>query len=220
MKSISVCWSSDVQNEEAVQALAAIVGVITSLYHTRWPWGLIAPAVGVRPYGNWVIPALTEGEPYSSFEWYLDNSYSTAWQALNAERFLDLVVEEPWQQGSHHYDFSLVHLPLRREESPEHLPLASRPGIATVISADWVRFYESIEMQHLALRRLAFYGLGLAVGLEPHPMDASACAMRQFAGHADLLSKALDEHKHNVVYCDDHLQELLGIVLSGRGPLN
>lgn len=220
MKSISVSWSSEVQDDEAVQSLAAIVGVITSLYYTRWPWGLISPIIGLRPFGNWVIPSLEEGSDYSSFEWYLDQSLDSESGWLDADRFLELVENEPWQQGAHHYDFSVVHGPLRQRGVPEPVPLAYRPGVATVVSTDWVRGFDSPEGQRLALRRLSMFGIGRAMGLAPHDNDFPVCAMRSFHGRADLLSKALEEHSRSVVYCEDHLAELLSIFLSGRSPLN
>ncbi|MGQ9555577.1 MAG: hypothetical protein ACUVWR_15865 [Anaerolineae bacterium] len=221
MKSISVSWASGVEDEEAVQCLTAIVDVITYLYHRHWPMGLIVPIVGLRPFGSWVIPALPEGSPYSSFDWYVESAYNEDWQAMDAERFLSLVEAEPWQQESHHYDFSVVHLPLRLGNSPNHLGLASRPNIASVVSADWARFYDSIEMQRLALRRLAFQGIGLAFGLEPHnTREAPICALRLVVGHNEFLAKALEEHKAGIVYCDEHLRALLGKLLSGREPLN
>jgi len=220
LKSISVCWSSQVQDEEAVQCLAAVVGIVTYLYHTRWPWGIISPIVDVRPFGNWVIPAMEQGSPYSSFEWYVDTAYREDWQAMDAEHFLRLVEEEPWQQGSHHFDFSIAHLPLRRESSSSHLPLAVLPGIAGVVSVDWVRFYGNVEAQRLALRRVALYAMGRTFGLEPHSGDEPLCAMRSFVGHSDLMTKAVEEHKAQAIYCDDCVGRLLGILLSGRGPLN
>lgn len=220
MKSISVSWSSNVKEEEAVQGLAAIAGVITALYHTRWPLGLISPIVSLHPFGNWVIPALEVGSPYSSFDWYVNNAFEEDWEAIDEDRFLNLVEDEPWQQHDHHYDFSMVHLPLRSDSSPEPLALASRPGVATVISLDWVRWYRSLEMQRLAIRRLSCFGIGRAFDLEPHTDDESLCAMRSFAGHDDLLSKAVEEHREGVIYCDDHFRHLLGILLSGRQSLS
>jgi hypothetical protein len=220
LKSISVSWSSEVQDDEAVQSLAAIVGVITSLYYSRWPWGLISPIIGLRPFGNWVIPALEEGSDYSSFDWYVETATDPASDGVDAERFLELVEQEPWQQDSRHYDFSVVSGPLRLEGMPEAVPLACRPGIATVISTDWVREYDSPEAQRLALRRLSMFGIGRAMGLEPHTGDSPVCAMRSFHGRTDLLAKALEEHSHSVVYCDEHLSALLSTLLSGRAPLN
>ncbi|NPV06394.1 MAG: hypothetical protein HPY83_00350 [Anaerolineae bacterium] len=220
MKSISVSWSSEVQDDEAVQSLAAIVGVITSLYYTRWPWGLISPIVGLRPFGNWVIPALQEGSDYSSFDWYVESSLDPSSDAVDADRFLELVEHEPWQRESSHYDFSVVRRPLRRAECSEPVPLACRPGVAAVVSTDWVRGFGSLEGQRLALRRLSMYGIGRAMGLQPHDDDATLCAMRSFHGRADLLSKAMDEHAQSVIYCEDHLSDLLSTLLSGRSPLN
>ncbi len=220
MKSISVSWSSEVQDEEAVQCLASIVGVITSVYYTRWPWGLISPIVGLRPFGNWVIPALPEGSPYSSFDWYVETARDEGQAAIDADRFLELVVNEPWQQESGHYDFSLVHGPLRGSQSPEPLPLAVHPGVAVVISADWVRSLEAVEMRQQVLQRLSFHGIGRAFGLRAHPSDGPLCAMRTFAGSTDLLAKTMEEQAGSTIYCDEHVRELLGTLLAGRNPMN
>ena len=220
MKNISVSWASGVENEEAVHCLAAVVGVITSFYYSRWPWGLIAPIVGLRPFGNWVIPALPEGHPYSSFDWYVDAAFDQSWQALDAERFLDLVVQEPWQHAEHHYDFSLVHVPVRRGDSTDHLAMAARLGTAAVISADWARFYDTVQAQRLTLRRMAYQGIGLAFGLRPHVDQAVPCAMRLARDHGAFLDHTVEEHRAGTVYCDEHQRDLLSILLSGRGPLN
>lgn len=214
-------WSSEVVDDDAVRSLAAIVGVVTSLYYTRWPWGLISPIVGLRPFGNWVIPALTEGSPYSSFDWYVEASMIPGSDAVDADRFLNLVEAEPWQQDAHHYDFSLIRRPLRREGSPESLPVAARPGIAAVISSDWIRGFEGVVSQRRVLRRLSLHGIGLAFGLEPHQQgDGDICAMRGFSSPTDFLRQAELEEKTGSVYCEGHLTQVLSLLLAGRAPLN
>lgn len=207
-------------DDDAVQSLAAIVGVITSLYYTRWPWGLISPIVGLRPYGSWVIPALEEGAPYSSFDWYVETAMMAGSDAVDADRFLNLVEGEPWQQESHHFDFSLIRRPLRREGSAEALPLAARPGVAAVVSSDWVRGFEGPTSQRLVLRRLSLHGIGLAFGLEPHHQGGPVCAMRGFSGPDEFLQQAQEEAAQGAVYCQDHLTQVLSTFLAGRGPLN
>jgi hypothetical protein len=176
--------------------------------------------VGVRPFGSWAIPSLPEGSPYASFDWYLETAFDQEWQALDAERFLELVTQEPWQQESHHFDFSVAHLPIRRRESPDHLAMAARLGTAAVVSADWARFYDSVQMQRLALRRMAFQGMGLAIGLRPHREQGEPCAMRLALDHDEFLTRALEEHRLGAIYCDQHERDLLGILLGGREPLN
>lgn len=220
LKSISVSWSSELVDNDAVQSLAAIVGVITSLYYTRWPWGMIAPIVGLQPFGNWVIPALPEGAPYSSFDWYVETSMSPGSDSVDADRFLNLVEAEPWQQESHHFDFSLVRRPLWRAGSTEDLPVASRPGMAAVISSDWIRGFQGAASQALALRRLSLHGIGLAMGLEPHQDDGIVCAMRSFTGRADFLRQAQEEAGGKTIYCERHLTQVLSTFLAGRAPLN
>jgi len=209
-----------VVDDDAVQSLTAIVGVITSLYYKRWPWGLISPIVGLRPYGNWVVPALEEGSPYSSFDWYVESSMLPGSDAVDPDRFLSLVEAEPWQQESHHFDFSLIRRPLRREGASEDVPVASRPGVAAVITSDWIRGFEGPNRQRLALRRLSLYGIGLAMGLEPHLNDATICAMRAFNGPAHFLRQAKEEQASGTIYCQDHLTQVLSTFLAGRAPLN
>jgi len=210
-----------VVDDDAVQSLAAIVGLITSLYYTRWPWGLISPIVGLRPFGNWVIPALPEGSPYSSFDWYVETSMIPGSDAVDVDRFLNLVEGEPWQQDAHHFDFSLIRRPLRRDGSPEALPLAARPGIAAVISSDWVRGFEGPVSQRLVLKRLSLHGIGLALGLEPHRHDDEAiCAMRPITSPGDFLRHALVDEQSGGIYCEDHLTQVLSTFLAGRAPLN
>lgn len=214
-------WSSEVVDDDAVQSLASIVGVITSLYYTRWPWGLISPIVDLRPFGNWVIPALSEGSPYSSFDWYVETSMMPGTDAVDADRFLNLVEGEPWQQESHHYDFSLIRRPLRREGSLETLPVAARPGVAAVISSDWVRGFEGPVNQRLVLRRLSLHGIGLALGLDPHlEEEAPVCAMRESSGPDHFLHQAKEEEAASTIYCRDHATQVLSTLLAGRAPLN
>jgi hypothetical protein len=212
-------WASGVQDDEAVQCLSAVVGVISSLYYTRWPWGLISPMVGLRTFGSWVIPALPESSPYSSFDWYVAASYDDEKEAIDSDRFLELVVNEPWQQDDHHFDFSVVD---RALVTAAGVPLAcaSRPGIATVVSAEWVRGVGGPQAQRLALRRLAAHGMGLAFGLELHPGHGPVCAMRSFAGRDDLLLLAGEEWDASVIYCDEHYRALLSVLYNGREPLN
>lgn len=215
-----MAWASGVQDDEAVQSLSAIVGIITSLYYSRWPWGLLSPIVGLRPFGSWVIPDLPEGGPYSSFNWYAESAFDEEAGAIDADRFLDLVEHEPWQKESKHYDFSLVHVPLRYAGRADDTGLAWRRGLAAVVSVDWARAFSGVANQQMALRRLAYHGMGLAFGLDPHLGEETVCAMRPFDGRADLLAKAQEERQSGVIYCDCHERALLGILLSGREPLN
>jgi hypothetical protein len=110
--------------------------------------------------------------------------------------------------------------PLRASVGGAPLAMAARPGTAAVLSVDWVREYSGVEAQWLALRRLSYHAIGLAFGLEPHEPQAHPCAMRPFSGHSDLLRSASEEQAAGVVYCDDHHQAMLGVLLSGREPLN
>lgn len=220
MKSISISWASGVQDDEAVQCLSAVVGVISSLYYSRWPWGLISPLVGMRTFGSWVIPALPEGSPYSSFDWYVAASYHEDRKAVDCERFLDLVVNEPWQQENHHFDFSVVDRPLIVPASSETLAVASRKGTAAVVSVEWVRHYAGASSQRLVLRRLASHAMGLAFGLDPHAAGGPLCAMRPFASAERLLALAGEEWDAGSIYCADHQRDLLSVLYSGREPLN
>jgi hypothetical protein len=220
LKGISVTWSSGIQDEEAVQSLAATVGLITSLYHSKWPWGIIEPLVALRPFGSWVIPALPEGSPYASFDWYVESSLDQAQQAVESETFLDAIEAEPWQQEDHHFDLSLIHLPLRASASPDELPFAARPGLAAVISADWLRAYGNVEKERLTLRRLCFHALGSALGLDAHASSSPPCAMRPFRDREQLWTLAEEEHGARTIFCDRHYRDMLSILLSGRGPLS
>ncbi|MHB0875261.1 MAG: hypothetical protein ACYC5O_04345 [Anaerolineae bacterium] len=220
MKSISMSWASGVQDDEAVQCLSAVVGVISSLYYTHWPWGLISPLVGLRTFGSWVIPALPEGSPYSSFDWYVAASYDEEKQAIDGDRFLDLVVNEPWQQEDHHFDFSVVDQTLAASATGEPLPLASRKGTAAVVSVEWVRRSGGPGEQRLALRRLAAQGIGMAFGLEPHQAREPKCAMRAFTTADELVALASEEWDASTIYCDEHYRALLSVLYNGREPLN
>jgi hypothetical protein len=220
LKSISIAWSSGVQDEEAVQSLAAVVGMFTALYHRKWPMGILEPLVSLRPFGNWVIPALPEGHPYSSFEWYVESAAQPGQEALDGEQLLDIIEREPWQQQDHHYDLCLVHLPIWSGAADGEMPFVVRPGVAGVISADWLRAYGEVGQERLALRRLCFHAMGLVMGLAPHFDQRSTCAMRPFSGREELLRLAEEEHESKAVFCDEHYTEMLSLLLNGRGPLN
>lgn len=229
-KFISIMWSEGVSEEEARILLGAVEQVLKWLY-LRQPANLFDPAIRVRAFGTWVIPALVPDKPYWGTQWYVEQSYDEEVRRVIAPVFLELVRREPWQRAEPHFDLALVDedltdfpAPLARLQ-PDHYCLGSSfPGTAAVFSLYRLRLLADERTRQLALARLTRHHLGHVLGipqftrqgqtkrlgLELHCVNP--CVMRHAATVEELARLALEEAEMGWAFCPQCTSELHSVV--------
>jgi hypothetical protein len=177
MRPISIMWTTDVHDLEAHIAVVTVHEVLSTIYGPAYNKELNLFTPQVRPFGPWVIPALPEGTPYRSTEWYVERSQGPEAGQVSGPQFLQLILREPWQQSDPHYDLAIVEqvlAPLAEEQFPREYrgttPLGMTiPGRAAVISVSPLRSIVDLRSRLLALRRLVAHYMGHVFGLPACP---------------------------------------------------
>lgn len=213
MQSIAICWSEEVSEEEAVLAVRTLEEI---LLHTLELWQgdtHVAQIPEIKPYGYWVLQGGIEGHPYSSLQWYIDRSLDRETQEIRARRWLHLVLNEPWQQRSPHYDLSLFHYPLFDEERGQRVLGLALPGRIATVSLASIRALENHEQRVATLRRLVAHYMGQAFGIPIRRWRrsgdcANLCAMRPCQSLAEWVALAEEEATTQVLYCKECQREL------------
>jgi hypothetical protein len=249
MKAISVMWSPGVHDLEAHISIAALHEALTAIYGPARNRHLSHFTPEVHPFGNWVIPDLPPGTPYRSARWYIEQTGGLQANQVDGERFLQTVLQEPWQKTDPHYDLAIIDQELMcfgAEDREGPLMGMAVSGSAAVTSVAPLRSISNLRLRLLALRRLvlhfAGYMFGLPVVSPPLDLDPSAleqmarreqeraeedaghcserCAMRYAPTVEILLSHAIEEIEHRVLYCPHCRQELLGLLSGAYFGLN
>jgi hypothetical protein len=232
---ISLMWSEGVSDAEAEVFSRTVHQTLHWLYFRR-PDAFFDPPIGVRSFGNWVIPAMVGRASYWGTQWYVDSAYDRDLGRVIAPVFLELVRREPWQQTDPHLDLALLDedltdfpAPMARHR-PGHYSLgASFPGQAAVMSVYRLRELESEAQQRLALARLVRHHLGhvLAIppferrervlrrGLEMH--CTNPCVMRHPERAAQLLAMAEEESRLPWHFCELCTAALHSVVVAHAG---
>ncbi len=231
MKYVSVTWSEGVSDHESAVMLNTIEQMLAWLL-LRYPPALEDPPIQVRPFGNWVIPALVPDKPYWGTQWYIDSSYNDDLQRVIAPIFLELVRLEPWQRLEPHFDLALLDqdltdfpAPLARLR-PSHYSLGSSfPGSSAVMSVYRLRPLADDHVRDLALARLVRHHLGhvfgvpdlarkqdiMRLGVELH--CTNLCAMRNAATVESLVELTLEEAEQGWPFCEICTRELLSVII-------
>ncbi len=236
--SISLTWSAGVSDWEAEVFTRTVLETLHWLYF-RWPDAFFEPPIRVQVYGNWIIPARVNQEPYWGSQWYVDASYDQELGRVIAPVYLELVRNEPWQQLSPHLDLALLAEDLTDFPSPlaHHRPDyyslgASLPGQVAVMSVYRLRALVEDSGRRLALARLVRHHLGhvLAIppferrqqvlrrGLEMH--CTNRCVMRHAETVPQLLAFAEDEAQAPWHFCAACTQALHSVVVTHAGNWN
>lgn len=171
MKPVSIMWSQGVDTAEAQLAVSAVREFLQQIYAIANAAGVALRPTAIRPFGTWYIPSVERGSPYSGTSWYVDTSYDPVRRQVVAERFLDLVREEPWQKRDPHWDLALIDRDLveRVTAPPEPgdgfaLGVAV-PELGAVVSVFRLRGIIRSDQRQAALRRLVLHHFGRVIGL-------------------------------------------------------
>jgi hypothetical protein len=235
MQNISMVWTENVDELEIRFGLAAVQEIASELQLVSFYRGLHGAAPTVNVFGNWSIPAMPEGAPYQSLQWYIDQSYDRGHGSVIGSRLLDIVLNEPWQRSNAHYDLLLISqklLPTHRHAPDEQALALSVPGRATVISAAPLRQIGDNRMRLYTIRRVVGHQLGHLFGIpsatradieinsEGERHCRQVCAMREANDLDQLVELSAEEIKAKVLFCPECWQDLLTVMADSYFGVN
>jgi hypothetical protein len=218
MKSLSMTWTSKVDLLEIRFALAAVQEVLGRLQNLAFYRGWLDAAPDVNVYGDWYIPSMPEDADYQSLQWYVEQTYDRRRDGVSGKRFLELVVNEPWQRTNPHFDLCLVGEPfvdLATEGGALDALALLAPGEATVISLAPLRAIEEQQMRLFAVRRIVAHQLGHLLDIprsgRDHALESESgerhcvnlCAMSLATDMEGLVQLALAELDEEILLCDE-----------------
>jgi predicted Zn-dependent protease len=220
MQWIAISWSSGISEAEATLAVQT-VGEILLRVLEHWNAGVhVTHVPEIKAFGYWVLQGAHPDQPYNSLQWYIDRSLDPRRQELHAQRWLQLVLNEPWQQQTPHYDLALLHYPLFDEERGQQVFGFALRGRVAAISVFPLRSLGPEPRRALVLRRQVAHYVGHAFGI-PVPRGrgregcTNVCAMRPAYTMAEWVKWAQEEAKVQTLYCQD-CQRALAARLAGQ----
>lgn len=218
MRSFSLTWSSEVEEDEAVVMVTTVHEAVKAAWAQLPDLSFIVPAPEIRPFGDWYLQGEPPEEDYASFAWYQAQAADRDTGEVYAGVFLDLVVHEPWQQEAPHYDLSLLHQRLIDAEGRPLLGLAAR-GRAAVFSTHATGMLVDKWQRLALLRRLTAHYLGQALAIpisreRQRAHGPQPCAMRPATTLPMLIALTEQETQAQVLYCE-LCQEEIGRRLVG-----
>ncbi|TAK22106.1 MAG: hypothetical protein EPO26_12535 [Chloroflexota bacterium] len=239
MKSISIMWAQGVTDTEARTAVATIRDIVKTVYDACFAEGVLLGPTQIRPFGNWVIPTISTGNPYGSAAWYMETAFDAGRGQIVAPRFLELVRREPWQAANAHFDLAILDRDLADE--PEkwfglgHEPFvlgSVLPGTATVVSVFRLRDIADLRVRMTVLRRLIVHNFGhvleapgadrteevAASSGERHCVNR--CALRDVTTFDNLIEFAQEERDASVSYCARCRRDIMRATLMQRFSRN
>jgi predicted Zn-dependent protease len=225
MRFISLTWTDDLSQTEAILAVRTVHEAIL-LARQQWPVrGNIIEVPDIKPFGYWVLEGAKPDQAYGSVEWYIHKSFDWKNQRLLGRRYLQLVLDEPWQHQTPHYDLAVVHQPLFDEVGQRSvLGLAAR-GRAAVLSVYPLYALHEESLRYRVLRRLVAHYLGQVMGI-PIPgwrepaQCLSLCAMRPASSLLEWVERVEEESKTKALYCQDCQRELSARLASNHFGMN
>ena len=222
---ISLTWTAGISEVEARILAQTIAGAVARVSRGMGPWLQSQALPTIRPFGDWVIPAMPHGSAYSSLEWYLGHCRAPDGERLDGPAYLRLVQVEPWQSSTPHLDVALVSQDLIDSEGESVLNVAL-PGLAVVASLHHLRGLDSQDAQDAGLRHLVAHVFGRAVGipLPPRAGDegqycANRCAMRSCTQLNELLEYSA-EGDPSRPYCQACERDLAAVLIGSYFGLN
>lgn len=220
MRSISLTWTDGLSQTEAILVVRTVHEAILQA-RQQWPVrGNIIKVPEIKPFGYWVLQGAEPDQVYGSMEWYINKSFDRENQQLLGRCYLQLVLDEPWQHQTPHYDLAVVHQPLFDEiDRRSVLGLAVR-GRAAVLSVHPLHALDDGPRRYRVLRQLAAHYLGQAMGI-PIPgwrepaQCLSPCAMQPASSLAEWVERTEEGIRIKALYCRDCQREL-GARLAGN----
>jgi len=225
MRFISLTWTDGLSQTEAILVVRT---VHEAILQTRQQWpvrGNIIEVPEIKPFGYWVLQEAASDQVYGSMEWYINKSLDQESQQLLGRRYLQLVLDEPWQHQSPHYDLAVVHQPLFDEVDQHSVFGLAVRGRAAVLSVYPLSALDEGPRRYRILRRLVAHYLGQVIGI-PIPgwreqaQCLSSCAMQPVGSLAEWVGQVEEESRMKTLYCQDCQRELSARLASNHFGMN
>ena len=204
---ISISWTDGIRDNEAIMIVRDIhIALRQALIHLPSPNSIVT-LPEVRPFGYWVLQDADPSATYSSTQWYIDRTYDRQMGHLLARKYLDVVLNEPYQYYTPHYDLAIMHYPLFDEKLGREVFGVDVPGRAAIFSNAWLNQLPRDHDRPAVLRRLIAHYLGRIIGI-PYPVRpgtpgcSGLCAMRPADQLESWVSLAREEFDADRIYCD------------------
>lgn len=224
---LSVTWTDGIPDNEAIMILRDIHFALRQALKFLPANNPIRPVQlpEVKPFGYWVLQDSDPDSLYGSAAWYMDRSYDSDQGYLCARRYLNLVVNEPFQHHSPHYDLAIVHYPLYDETEEREVMGVGIAGLAAITSTAWLKRLSIRDERPIVLRRLVSHYLGAVIGIPSAIHDDlticnGPCAMRPAHELSDWLNFAQEESDANTIYCESCRRQLSARIASNQLGLN
>jgi predicted Zn-dependent protease len=225
MRFISLTWTDGLSQTEAILVVRTVHEAILQA-RQQWPVrGNIIEVPEIKPFGYWVLQEAAPDQVYGSMEWYINRSFDRESQQLLARRYLQLVLNEPWQHQTPHYDLAVVHQPLFDEVNQHSVFGLAVRGRAAVLSVYPLYALDEGPPRYQVLRRLVAHYLGQVAGI-PIPgwrepaQCLSPCAMRPASSLAEWVERVEEESRSKTLYCQDCQRELSARLASNHFGMN
>jgi predicted Zn-dependent protease len=224
---LSVTWTDDIPDNEVIMILrdihSALRQALKYMPHSEPAGPVNLPEI--KPFGYWTLQGAESRHPYSSAGWYMDRSYDRQQGRFFAWRYLDLVMNEPFQHHAPHYDLAILHFPLYDTRVQQEVMGVDIPGMAAVISTAKLNGLSIRHERPMVLRRLVSHYAGRVIGIpfidrgEPNGCSG-ACAMRPARDLSEWVDLAEEETQANVTYCEACRRQLSAQIASNQLGLN
>jgi predicted Zn-dependent protease len=224
MRFISLTWTDGLSQTEAILVVRTVHEAILRA-RQQWPVrGNIIEVPEIKPFGYWVLQGSEPGQVYGSMEWYINKSFDRENQQLLGRRYLQLVLDEPWQHQTPHYDLAVVHQPLFDEVDQHHVFGLAVRGRAALLSVYPLDALEG-PRRYQVLRRLVAHYFGQVIGI-PIPgwrepaQCLSPCAMQPANSLAEWVERVEEAIRVKVLYCQSCQRELSARLASNHFGMN
>ncbi len=237
---ISMSWTPGVSEDDAqvmIRAVEDIYALLRRQFGER-P-GQFDPLPVVRIFGSWAIPNLPAQAPYANVTWYVRQSLDPGTGQLIGSRYLETVIQEPWQATSPHFDLAMTELTLlddvgggagRPAATPNALGMTRR-GLLALISTHAFAGIESPELRRLALRHMVAHVFGSLVDAPRRGRPGTLlhrgqtycqniCALRVTGTPEQALIYAQEELASGELYCDPCQKDLASQIAGLHFGLN
>ena len=220
---LSITWTDDIPDNEVIMILrdihSALRQALKYMPHPEPAGPVNLPEI--KPFGYWTLQGAESQHIYSSAEWYMDRSYDRQQGRFLAWRYLDLVMNEPYQHHAPHYDLAILHFPLYDTRVYQEVMGVDIPGIAAVISTAKLSGLSIRHERPIVLRRLVSHYVGRVIGIpfiergEPDGCSGT-CAMRPAHDLYEWLDLAKEETQASVTYCESCRRQLGAQIASNQ----
>ncbi len=225
MRFISLTWTDGLSQTEAILVVRTVHEAILQA-RQQWPVrGNIIEVPEIKPFGYWVLQGAKPDQVYGSMEWCINKSFDRENQQLLGRRYLQLVLNEPWQHQTPHYDLAVIHQSLFDEVDRHRVFGLAVRGRAAVLSVYPLYALDEGPRRYRVLRRLVAHYLGQVIGIpiagwREQAQCLSSCAMQPAGSLAEWVGRVEEESGIKTLYCQDCQRELSARLASNHFGMN